>query len=129
MIRSGGYLGQAIDLLQAGNELLPQTKSFAAAFCEGNPGALLRVLTPMERLKREELRPVLLQWAELLSSAAASHSGLPAIGAECKRIAQCRTDAQLLRAVDAVQQAISLTDANVGTAHICGMLCVKLSEA
>lgn len=128
MLRSGGYLGQAIDLLNEGSELLPQTKAFAEAFSAAAPGDLLRVLVPMERLKREQLRPILLQWTELLSSAAASRSGLPASGPECKKIAQCRTDAQLLRAVQAVQQAISLTDANVGTAHICGMLGVKLSE-
>ncbi|MBO2527876.1 MAG: hypothetical protein CW335_06865 [Clostridiales bacterium] len=129
MLRSGGYLGQAIDLLSEGTELLPQTKAFAEAFCEGNAGALLRVLTPMERLKREQLRPILLQWTELVSSAATSRSGLPAIGPECKKIAQSRTDAQLLHAVEALQNAITLTDANAGTAHICGMLCVKLSES
>lgn len=129
MLRSGGYLGQAAELLAEGSELLPQTVAFADAFCENSAGALLRVLAPMERLKREQLRPILLQWAELLSAAAASRSGLPATGPECKKIAQCRTDAQLLRAVDAVQHAISLTDANVGPAHICGMLCVRLSEA
>lgn len=128
MLRSGGYLGQAIILLQEGGGLLPQSKAFAEAYRAADPGAILRVLTPMERLKREQLRPILLQWAELLSSAAASRSGLPAISPECKIIAKNRTDAQLLRAVEAVQHAISLTDANVGTAHICGMLCVRLSE-
>lgn len=128
MLRSGGYLGQAIDLMQKGSELLPQTQAFADAFCTGIAGALLRVLAPMERLKREQLRPILIQWTELLSSAAASRSGLQAIAPECEKIAQSRTDAQLLRAADAVQHAISLTDANVGTAHICGMLCVKLSD-
>ncbi|MBQ6431468.1 MAG: DNA polymerase III subunit [Oscillospiraceae bacterium] len=128
MLRSGGYLGQAVDLLNEGSELLPQTKAFSEAYCAGSAGALLRVLAPMERLKREQLRPILLQWAELLSSAAASRSGPPPIGAECSKITQSHTDAQLLRAVEAVQHAISLTDANVGTAHICGMLCVKLSE-
>lgn len=128
MLRSGGYLGQAIELLREGSELLPQTKAFAEACCAGSAGAFLRVLAPMERLKREQLRAVLLQWTELLSAAAASRTGLPATGPECKRIAQCRTDAQLLRAVTAVQHAISLTDANVGAAHVCGLLCVSLSE-
>lgn len=128
MLRSGGYLGQAIDLLTEGGALLPQTEAFAAAYAQADPGALLRVLAPMERLKREQLRPILLQWLELLSSAAAVRSGLPAISPMCKTIADRRTDACLLSAVGAVQHAISLTDANVGTAHICGMLCVKLSE-
>lgn len=128
ILRSGGYLGQAIGLLTEGCELLPQTKAFAEAYCTGRAGAILRVLAPMERLKREQLRPILLQWTELLSSAAASRSGLPATGPECQNIARCRTDAQLLHAVDAVQHAICLTDANVGAAHICGMLCVKLSD-
>ena len=128
MLRSGGYLGQAIDLLREGSELLPQSKSFAEAYSAADPGAILRVLVPMERLKRDQLRPILLQWAELLSSAAASRSGLPAIGPESRKIANSRTDAQLLRAVEALRYAISLTDANVGAAHICGMLSVKLSE-
>lgn len=129
MLRSGGYLGQAIGLLNEGAELLPQTKAFAEAFCACNAGAILRVLVPMERLKREQLRSILQQWMELLSSAAASRSGLPATGPECKKIAQSRTDAQLLHALETLQHAITLTDANAGTAHICGMLCVRLSES
>ena len=128
MLRSGGYLGQAIDLLREGSELLPQSKAFAEAYSAADPGAILRVLVPMERLKRDQLRPILLQWAELLSSAAASRSGLPAIAPESRKIANSRTDAQLLRAAEALRYAISLTDANVGAAHICGMLSVKLSE-
>lgn len=129
ILRSGGYLGQAIDLLREGSELLPQTRAFAEAFSAADPGALLRVLVPMERLKREQLRPILLQWTEVLSSAAAVRSGLPAIAPESRKIANNRTDAQLLRAVEALRNAISLTDANVGAAHICGMLSVKLSES
>jgi len=128
VLRSGGYLGQAIDLLREGSELLPQTKAFAEAFSAADPGALLRVLVPMERLKREQLRPILLQWTEVLSSAAAVRSGLPAIAPESRKIANNRTDAQLLLAAEALRYAISLTDANVGAAHICGMLSVKLSE-
>ena len=128
MLRSGGYLGQAIDLLREGGELLPQSKAFAEAYSAADPGALLRVLVPMERLKREQLRPILLQWTELLSSAAASRSGMPSIAPESQKIANNRTDAQLLRAVEVLRHAISLTDANVGAAHICGLLSVKLSE-
>ena len=129
VLRSGGYLGQAIGLLGEGSGLLPQTKAFAEAFSAADPGALLRVLVPMERLKREQLRPILLQWTEVLSSAAAVRSGLPAIAPESRKIANNRTDAQLLRAAEALRNAISLTDANVGAAHICGMLSVKLSES
>ncbi len=128
ILRSGGYLGQAIDLLREGRDLLPQTKAFAEAFSAADPGALLRVLVPMERLKREQLRPILVQWTEVLSSAAAVRSGLPAIAPESRTIANNRTDAQLLRAAETLRYAIPLTDANVGAAHICGMLCVKLSE-
>ena len=124
--RSGGYLGQALELL--GQSLLPQSTAFVQALCEGTPGAMLRVLTPMERLKRDQLRPILLQWHELLSAALAAGSGLPPVQPECARLAAARTAGALLRAAEAVREALGLLEANVGPAHICGALSILIKE-
>lgn len=124
--RSGGYLGQALELL--GQSLLPQSTAFVTAFCEGSPGAMLRVLAPMERLKRDQLRPILLQWNELLSAALAAGCGVPAVQPECARLAKARTTGALLRASKAVREALELLEANVGPAHICGALSILIRE-
>lgn len=54
--RSGGWLGQARELLQEG-AWLPQTEGFAQAFSRRDHLRLLQVLAPMEKLKREQLAP------------------------------------------------------------------------
>ena len=128
VLRSGGYLGQALTLAQENASLLPQTEAFAAAYAKGSSGGLLRVLAPMEKLKREQLRPILLQWYALLTSALTAHNGQPSLRKEASELAASRSAADLLHAVDALDQAQKLLDANVGTAHICGALFVKLNQ-
>ena len=66
--RSGGWLGQARELLQEG-AWLPQTEGFAQAFSRRDHLRLLQVLAPMEKLKREQLAPILSQWRDLLTIA------------------------------------------------------------
>lgn len=128
VLRSGGYLGQALTLAQENASLLPQTEAFAAAYAKGSSGGLLRVLAPMEKLKREQLRPILLQWYALLTSALTAQNGQPSLRKEASELAASRSAADLLHAVDALDQAQKLLDANVGTAHICGALFVKLNQ-
>ena len=128
ILRSGGYLGQALTLAQENASLLPQTEVFAAAYTKGSSSDLLRVLVPMEKLKREQLRPILLQWYALLTSALTAQNGQPPLRRESTQIAASRSAADLLQAVDALNRAQKLLDANVGTAHICGALFVKLNQ-
>lgn len=125
--RSGGYLGQAETLLRENSiDLFPQTKSFLAAYCAKDPVALLRVLVPMEKLKREALRPILTQWYELLASALTAHAGQTALRPECAQVASARSAAALLSSIDALKAALVRLDANVGPGHICGALSILL---
>ncbi len=126
MLQAGGYLGRALELLQEEDALLPQSTAFVEAYCSGSGVQLLRALAPMEKLKREQLRPILAQWYALLTSALSAHSGLPVIRPECEKIARSRSLASILAAVDAVKEAQTLLEANVGAAHICGALAVVL---
>lgn len=125
--RSGGYLGQAETLLRENStDLFPQTKSFLAAYCAKDPVALLRVLVPMEKLKREALRPILTQWYELLASALTAHAGQTALRPECAQVVSARSAAALLSSIDALKAALVRLDANVGPGHICGALSILL---
>ncbi len=124
--QSGGYVGQAIELLDQAQGLLPQSEQFAEAFCAGSRLAILQVLAPMEKLKREQLLPVLDQWQALLEQAMRVRAGLPAAVVQCEKIARCRTNAELLRALEAIGDAREQAEANVGVGHICGALSVLL---
>lgn len=121
-----GYLGQAEAFLRAEAPLAPQVAALSRAYCEGTSGAMLRALAPLERLKREQLRPILLQWHELLASALTCRGTLPARHPESRQIAAARTDSAILAAAQATQRALSLLEANVAPAHICGALAIEL---
>ncbi len=68
-LRSGGFLGQGAALLRSGGQLEPQTDAFAQSYAGRNSLELLRVLTSMEKLKREQLCTLLSQWREMFRSA------------------------------------------------------------
>lgn len=125
-ISSDGYLGKAIALLEENADLLPQTHSFIPAYCSADPAALFSVLAPMEKLKRDQLRPILLQWHNLISAALRVRSGLPSPHPLCRELASCRSTAALLRACQILTQALQQLEANVGTGHICGTLSILL---
>lgn len=125
-LRSGGYLGQAIELLAVGNAILPQTEAFAEAYCAKDPLLLAQVLVPMEKLKRDQLLPILAQWYAVLEGALTAKSGLPSAYPISTKISKSRTSAQLLRAVQALRKAQEQAQMNVGPGHICGALNVLL---
>ena len=112
--------------MEGNASLLPQTEAFAQAYSSGDPGALLSVLVPMEKLKREQLRTIFPEWLMLLSAALRVRSGMPSAHPLCDRLAACRSTAALLRGTKVIQEAIELTEANVGPAHICGALSILL---
>ena len=127
-LRSGGYLGQALHILEEADELPPQTVAFVKAYCSRNAAELLKVLTPMEKCKRDQLRPFLLQWQGLLASALTTRSGLPALRPECTQLAANCSATVLLRGTVALREALELLDANVGVPHICGGLAILLAS-
>lgn len=127
-VRSGGYLGQAIRFLEESSALLPQTKALWDALCNGSATAVLSAVVPMERLKREQLQPVLLQARELVSAALTHQKGLPSPMAEAEQLAAARSAAHLLSCDEALCEALSMLQSNVSPAHICGLLSVLLAD-
>lgn len=119
--RSGGYLGQALELLEDG-DADSGSDAFVESLLNRDPLALLRVLVPMERWKRDQLVPVLRQWTQLLEQALACRSGATVISPAARQLAASRSSVELIRAIRQLQKAIEYTQGNVSPAAVCGYL-------
>lgn len=122
MQRSGGFLGQAREILSRGEGVTPQTAAFSQGFASGDTMQLLSVLTPMEKWKRDALLPELGQWLEILEGALACRSGMAAASQYARNLASCRSAYDLSQAVDSLKKAMEYTQGNVSPAAVCGWL-------
>lgn len=121
MSRSGGYLGQAISLLE-GREEPQQTVDFAAAFAARNALGLTMVLAPMEKWKRDQLLPVLEQWVNLLEESLACRAGGRALSELSRTISAGRSASEILAAIRQLQKCIEYAQGNASPAAVCGYL-------
>ena len=123
--RSGGYLGQARELL-SGEGISENARQFAAAFTARDTFALQKLLTPMEKWKRDALIPALGQWLELLEQALVVRSGLSAVTAEAAAIGAARSPRDLMRCCASLKKAMEYAQGNVSCAAVCGWLSWEL---
>ena len=124
--RSGGFYGQAKELLENGEVFLPQTKQFLQAFASKDPVQLLQVLVPMEKWKRDQLLTALNQWLELLGEALSCQVGGLAPTSLTQTLCGCRSARDLTNAITHLQTAITYAHSNVSPGSICGFLCWTL---
>lgn len=122
MDRSGGYLGQAKQLLESGGAIAPQTESFIRSFGSRDALGLVQTLVPMEKWKRDQLIPVLQQWLELLQSALACRSGQSTLSPMARQLSTQRSAQELLSAIGHLQKTIEYAQGNISPAAICGYL-------
>ena len=120
--RSGGFLGQAIRVLESGEAVSPQTKAFAESFAARDTLAMTQLLVSMEKLKREQLLEVLSQWLELLEGALAQRSGSPGATALARLLSNRRSSQDLFAAISALKKASDYVQGNVSGAAVCGWL-------
>jgi len=120
--RSGGFLGQARNLLQSGDAVPPQTEGFVQSFAARDTMGLLQVLVPMEKWKRDQLVEILGSWTELLEGALAFRSGLPATSSLARSLAAQRSARELMDAIGALRKAREYAQGNVSPAAVCGWL-------
>ena len=123
--RSGGYLGQARELL-SGQGLSENALNFAAAFAARDVFGLQKLLTPMEKWKRDTLIPALQEWLELLEQALLVRSGLPAVTSQAGAIGTARSPQDLMRCCAALKKAMEYAQGNVSCAAVCGWLSWEL---
>ena len=124
--RSGGFLGQARELLESGDAMPPQTEDFVTAFAARDALGLVQTLAPMEKWKRDALLPVLTGWLELTESALAHRSGGGAATAMARKLAQSRSSAELYKAATTLKKAVDYAMGNVSPAAVCGWLAWEL---
>ena len=126
MSRSGGFLGQARELLKEGSQLPPQTESFVRAFCEKDTLLLTETLVPMEKWKRDALAEILHNWVELMEAALACRSGVKSVSAPARQLASRRSSTELYQAAILLKKAADHTMSNVSPAAVCGWLAWEL---
>ncbi len=126
MARSGGFLGQALELLASGGDLPQTTVDFAAAFGSRDALALTRLLTPMEKWKRDQLIPVLEEWTALLGEALAYRNGMPALNSLAGQLGTQRSSAELLAAIEALKKGAQYAQGNISPGGVCGWLTWEL---
>jgi DNA polymerase-3 subunit delta' len=122
MTRSGGYLGQARELLREDAAVPPQTTQLVQAYCNRDSLLLVQTLTPMEKWKRDQLLPILQQWTELFEGALACRGGMQALSPMSAQLAANRSAMELNAAITALQKAMEYSLGNVSTGAICGWL-------
>ena len=123
--RSGGWLGQAMALLDDG-VIPPQTTDFVHSFSRRDALGLMNVLVPMEKWKRDAFLGILAHWQELMESALACRAGLPVPSPLARELSQSRSARELAQAMEALQKAARYAQSNVSTAAICGWLAWEL---
>ena len=120
--RSGGYLGQAIKLLEGSDAIPQQTLDFVQAFSRRDALGLVRVLVPMEKWKRDQLIPLLQQWLSVLEEALACRAGGRAISEQARELSVSRSSVDLMAAIRQLQKCIEYAQGNVSPAAVCGYL-------
>ena len=124
--RSGGFLGQALELMESGGAAAPQTEALVQALCREDPLLLTQTLVPMEKWKRDQLIELLQNWLELTEEALAQRSGGNAVSPLARTLGQGRTALQLYDLSRTLKKALEYTMGNVSPAAVCGWLCWAL---
>ena len=124
--RSGGYLGQAKEMLEEGEGVPQQTVDFIRVYAARNALGLVQVLTPMEKWKRDALIEILRSWQELMEQALVCRAGLSVPSALARDLSQGRSAPELMAALKALQKATDYAQSNVSPAAVCGWLSWEL---
>ena len=104
----------------------PFVRQFAAAYAARDRMALLRILLPMEKAKREQLLPALQQLRACICGALAQRGGLDAASESAAQIVASRSGSELMQASDSIQIAIDALMANASAGAVVGYLTMKL---
>ncbi len=120
--RSGGFLGQAQEILREGSGIPPHTEAFIKAFAGRNALGLTQILVPMEKWKRDQVVQTLESWLELTQSALAARTGGRPATALARELASSRSSAELLAAAKHLQKCIEYAQRNVSPGAVCSYL-------
>jgi DNA polymerase-3 subunit delta' len=118
--RSGGYLGQAMTILDTPDTPIDhQAQELLEAFSAGDEVELLCALVPLEKYKRQDLLELLSQVHRTLVRAMDPGSLKTGVA---QSLCQKCTPAQLYTAALSVSEAMTLLQSNVSAGHAVGSL-------
>ena len=120
--RSGGFLGQAVEILAEGSDLPAETLAFLKAYAGRNALELVQTLVPMEKWKRDQLIPMLQQWVACLEGALVYRSGLESVTPMAAELTNGRSAFEIMEAIRQIQTCMEYAQGNVSPAAICGHL-------
>ena len=120
--RSGGYLGQAKQIMEENLTLPPQVQQLAEAFGNRNGLLLTQTLIPMEEWKADRLRGVLQQVQSVLQQALLARSGMRSASKAAQEVAKLRNGQELNAAIACLKKADLYLQGNVSAAAVCGWL-------
>ncbi len=123
---SGGWLGQAKTRLANGSGWLPETQQFAQCFAAKDRLGLLRLLTPLERQKRDTLVPLFTQWQALLHAALLQQSGRPSPDSLCRSLAAGCSGQAISQGIRILESSLACLQGNASTGAVCGNLVWQL---
>ena len=122
---SGGFLGPAARAMEQ-EPLSEQTAQLARCYASGDAMGVLQALVPLEKLKRDQLIPILQQLRAVLCRALARRDGLGADSEEIRLLLEGRTGAQLFAAAESLQSAVDALGQNASVGAVIGWLSVRL---
>ena len=109
-----------------GEEERSETAQFAQCYAARDTLALLRLLLPLEKCKREALILILQQLRAFFADLLLLRSGIGTPDELQAKILRSRTGAELLTAANSLQTAIDDLNANVGAGAVIGWLTFQL---
>lgn len=121
-VRSAGFLGQALEMLDPEAETPAQTAALAQAIAARDSFALLQTLVPCEKMKRDALIPLVQDWLALFQQALTARCGGTVLSADAQMLARHFGGSELLSKVQALQKAYQYLNANVSPGAVCGWL-------
>ena len=124
MEKCGGYLGSALDLLEAPETALDrQTAEFLRAFATGNELALLEVIAPLDKSTRQNTLDLMQSLYRCFTEAIHPQS---VSSGELRLLRESCSSQQLYTAAKAVAHAITLLQANGSSGHASAVLMAEL---
>ncbi len=120
--RSGGWLGQARELLRSGENIPPQTLSFVNSLTTRSTLELVQTLAPMEKWKRDQVLELVKSWLQLIEGALACRAGMATSSPLERQLAASCTSQELMAALRTLKKAQEYLQSNVSPAAVCGWL-------
>ena len=120
--RSGGYLGQARQILEDNLSLPPQVEQLTQAYAGRDAYLMTKTLVSMEDWKADRLMSVLLPFQDLLQQALLVRSGMQAASKAAQELAKARDTRELNQAIECLKKTNEYLQGNISVATLCGWL-------